>query len=119
LKGRIPAVVFLPVAVFQAANHLIMYYASMTFTEAFYFFLQGLFFLYAVKILDEVKNNGVNIKPQLKLWLLFGLSMFLISTAKSSAIVIIPAAMLFFALQKNWKALGVSLASYLIFKLPY
>jgi hypothetical protein len=45
--------------------------------------------------------------------------MFLISTAKSGAIVVIPAVLLFFGLEKNWKALGLSLASYLVFKLPY
>ncbi len=119
LKGRIPAIVFIPVAIFQAANHLIIYYASMTFTEAFYFFLQGLFFFYAVKILDAVKKDGVQLKPQLKLWLLFGLSMFLISTCKSSAIVVVPAVLLFFAFEKNWKAAGFSLASFLVFKVVY
>jgi hypothetical protein len=50
LKGRVPAVIFLPVLIFQATNYLIIYYASMTFTEAFYFFLQGLFFFYATTI---------------------------------------------------------------------
>lgn len=119
LKGRVPAIVLIPVAVFQAANHLIIYYASMTFTEAFYFFLQGLFFLYAVKIIDAVNKEGVQLKPQLKLWLLFGLSMFLISTCKSSAIVVVPAVLLFFALEKNWKAAGFSLGSYLVFKVLY
>lgn len=119
LKGRVPAIVFIPVAVFQAANHLIIYYASMTFTEAFYFFLQGLFFLYAVKIIDAVNKDGVQLKPQLKLWLMFGLTMFLISTCKSSAIVVVPAVLLFFALEKNWKAAGFSLGSYLVFKVLY
>lgn len=119
LKGRIPAVIFIPVAIFQACNYLILYYASMTFTEAFYFFLQGLFFFYAARIVDKVQAEGVQIKPQLKTWLMFGLSMFLISTAKSSAIVVIPAVLLFFALEKNWKAIGISLASYLVFKIPY
>lgn len=119
LKGRIPAIVFIPVAIFQATNHLIIYYASMTFTEAFYFFLQGLFFFYAVKILDAVKKDGVQLKPQLKLWLMFGLSMFLISTCKSSAIVVVPAVVLFFTFEKNWKAVGFSIASYLSFKIIY
>ncbi len=119
LKGRVPAIVFIPVALFQAANHLIIYYASMTFTEAFYFFLQGLFFLYAVKIIDAVNKDGVQLKPQLKLWLLFGLSMFLVSTCKSSAIVVVPAVLLFFAFEKKWKAAGFSLGSYLIFKVLY
>jgi len=119
LSGRIPVVVFIPVALFQAVNHLIIYYASMTFTEAFYFFLQGLFFFYAVKIIDIVTKNGVQIKHQITLWLLFGLSMFLISTCKSSAIVVIPAVLLFFALNKNWKALTASLVSYSVFKFIY
>jgi hypothetical protein len=119
LRRRIPAVVFIPVAIFQATNHLIIYFASMTFTEAFYFFLQGLFFWYTVKICDAVDQGGVQVKKQMKLWLMFGLSMFLISTAKSSAIVVIPAVLLYFALQKNWKAAGVSLSGYLIFKLIY
>jgi hypothetical protein len=119
LRNRIPAIVFVPVAIFHATNHLIIYYASMTFTEAFYFFLQGLFFLYAVKIIDAVTKDGVQLKPQLKTWLMLGLSMFLISTAKSSAVVVVPAILLFFALYKNWKAVGVSLVSYLVFKIPY
>lgn len=119
LKGRIPAIVFIPVAIFQATNHLILYYASMTFTEAFYFCLQGLFFFYAVKIIDEVNANGVNFKAQLKPWLLLGLSIFLISTAKSSAIVVLPAIILFFALEKNWRAIGAAFGGYLVFKVPY
>ena len=45
--------------------------------------------------------------------------MFLMSTAKSSAIVVIPAVILFFILEKNYKAILISLVAYLIFKLPY
>jgi hypothetical protein len=118
-RGRIPAIVFVPVAVFQATNHLIIYFASMTFTEAFYFFLQGLFFYYGAKVIDVVNAEGVDVKKQLKYWVVLGLSMFLISTCKSSAIVVIPAAMLFFALKKNWKAVGMVIAGYLAFKVPY
>lgn len=119
LRNRIPAVVFLPVAIFQATNHLIIYYASMTFTEAFYFFLQGLFFYYAIKLLDRIKNEGVHFKPQIKIWLMLGLSMFLISTCKSSAMVVIPVVILFFVFEKNFKAAGFSVLSYLIFKIGY
>lgn len=41
------------------------------------------------------------------------------STAKSSAIVVIPAVILFFILEKNYKAILISIVAYLIFKLPY
>jgi hypothetical protein len=118
-KGRLPYIIFLPVAFFHAANYLILYYASMTFTEAFYFFLQGLFFFTAAKVIDVLEKSRPELRSQFKLWLLFGLSLFLISTAKSSAIVVIPAVILYFALQKNWKALGYSLGAYLVFKLLY
>jgi hypothetical protein len=119
LRGRIPAIVFVPVAVFQACNYLIMYFASMTFTEAFYFALQGYFFYVAVQLSELVQVQGTNLRPQLRWWIALGLSMFLISTAKSSAIVVIPAVLLYFALEKNWKAVGFSLGAYLLFKLPY
>lgn len=119
LRSKVPAIVFIPVAIFQATNHLIMYFASMTFTEASYFFLQGLFFYYAVKVLDVLKKGAPQLKSQLKLWLMFGLTMFLIVAAKSSAIVVIPAVLLFFAIEKNWKALFYSLGAYLVFKIPY
>jgi hypothetical protein len=118
-EKRIPYLIFIPVAAFVAINHLIMYYASMTFTEALYFFLQGLFFFYATKVLDLVGKENVDFKKQWKVWLMLGLSMFLISTCKSSAIVVVPAALLFFMIEKNWKALGVTLASYLSFKILY
>lgn len=118
-KGRLPYIIFLPVAFFHACNYLILYYASMTFTEAFYFFLQGLFFFTAARVLDVLEKNPANLRTQYKHWLLFGLSMFLMSTAKSSAIVVIPAVALYFFLQKNWKALAYSLGAYLSFKLLY
>ena len=119
LRGRVPAIVFVPVAVFQACNYLIMYFASMTFTEAFYFALQGYFFYVAVQLAELVNTQGTNLRQQMRWWVALGLSMFLISTAKSSAIVVIPAVLLFFALEKNWKAVGFSLGAYLLFKLPY
>ena len=119
LRGRVPAIVFVPVAVFQACNYLIMYFASMTFTEAFYFTLQGYFFYVAVQLAELVHTQGTNLRQQMRWWVALGLSMFLISTAKSSAIVVIPAVLLFFALEKNWKAVGFSLGAYLLFKLPY
>jgi hypothetical protein len=70
-------------------------------------------------VIDVLEKSRPELRSQFKLWLLFGLSLFLISTAKSSAIVVIPAVILYFALQKNWKALGYSLGAYLVFKLLY
>jgi hypothetical protein len=83
---RIPFVVFIPVMIFVSCNHLIQYYASMTFTEAFYLFLQSLFFFWFFKLYDALKLEPNAIKHY-KLWLVLGLFTFLIATCKSVAIV--------------------------------
>lgn len=115
---RIPYSVLLPVMLFISCNHLIQYFASMTFTEAFYLFLQSLFFYFFFKLYDalQIEANGMK---HLKKWMLLGLFTFLIATCKSVAIVAVPVLILFFVIEKQWKNVGLALGSYLIFKIPY
>ena len=115
---RIPFVVLVPVMLFVSCNHLIQYFASMTFTEAFYLFLQSLFFFFFFKLYDALQDEPNGLK-HLKKWVMLGLFTFLIATCKSVAIVAVPVLMLFFLLEKQWKNAGLALGSYLIFKIPY
>lgn len=115
---RIPFVVFIPVMIFVSANHLIQYYASMTFTEAFYLFLQSLFFFSFFKLYDALQTDS-NGSKHIKLWLMLGLFAFLIATCKSVAIVGVPVLILYFLMEKQWKNAGLALGSYLVFKIPY
>ncbi|MDF2449277.1 MAG: hypothetical protein K0R26_1781 [Bacteroidota bacterium] len=115
---RIPYIVLIPVMVFVSCNHLIQYYASMTFTEAFYLFLQSLFFYSFFKLYDalQIESNG---RKHLKLFLMLGLFTFLIATCKSGAIVAVPVVILFFALEKQWLNAALAFAGYLAVKIPY
>lgn len=115
---RIPFAVFIPVMVFVSCNYLIQYFASMTFTEAFYLFLQSLFFYYFVKLYDALQADA-DPKHHLKLWLMLGLFTFLIATCKSVAIVAVPSLILFFLIEKQWKQAAYSLGAFLVFKIPY
>ncbi len=115
---RIPFAVFIPVMIFVSCNHLIQYFASMTFTEAFYLFLQSLFFYYFVKLHDALSADP-NPRHHIKLWLLLGLFTFLIATCKSVAIVAVPALIFFFLIEKQWKNALFSLGAFLVFKIPY
>lgn len=115
---RIPFAVFIPVMVFVSCNHLIQYFASMTFTEAFYLFLQALFFYYFVKLYDALSADP-NPRHHLKRWLMLGLFTFLIATCKSVAIVAVPALILFFLIEKQWMNAVFSLGAFLVFKIPY
>lgn len=115
---RIPFIVLVPVMLFVSCNHLIQYFASMTFTEAFYLFLQSLFFFFFFKVYDALQSEPNGLK-HLKKWVLLGLFTFLIATCKSVAIVAVPVLILFFVIEKQWKNAGLALGSYLIFKIPY
>lgn len=115
---RIPFAVLIPVMIFVSCNHLIQYFASMTFTEAFYLFLQALFFYYFVKLHDAL-NADPEPKHHIKLWLMLGLFTFLAATCKSVAIVAVPALILFFLIEKQWKNAVFSLGAFLVFKIPY
>lgn len=115
---RIPFIVFVPVMIFVSCNHLIQYYASMTFTEAFYLFLQSLFFYSFFKLYDALQAEPNGMK-HLKQWAMLGLFTFLMATCKSVAIVAVPVLLLFFILEKQWKNVGLALGAYLVFKIPY
>lgn len=115
---RVPFAVLIPVMVFISCNYLIQYFASMTFTEALYLFLQSLYFFWFVKLYDALQKDPDN-RKHIKLWLMVGLFSFLVATCKSVAIVAIPVLILFFLINKQWKGALFALGSYLIFKIPY
>lgn len=115
---RISYLILIPVMLFVSCNYLIQYYASMTFTEAFYFFWISFFFFTFFKHTDFIESEP-NLKKQWKKWLLIGLLSFIISTTKSAGIVIVPSLFVYFIFIKQYKNAVISIMSYGIFKLLY
>lgn len=111
LSKRVPVLVLIPVLIFQLSNSLIAYYSSMTFTEAAYFMLQSLW-LYAW---TKTWNNTSNPVAVWR-WLLLGLSLFLLSTLKSSAIVVIPAMLFYYSIRKQYRNAAFALGAYVMIK---
>ena len=117
-RKRIPYAILIPVLLFISCNHLIQYFASMTFTEAFYLFLQSLFFYFFFKLYDALEINPDGFKHK-KEFLLVGLFAFFLATTKSAGIVIVPSLFLFFVLMKQYKNAFIAVASYGIFKVSF
>lgn len=117
-KKRIPYAVLVPLLAFVSCNYLIQYYASMTFTEAFYLFLLSVFFFYFFKLNDaiETEQNPVKLWKQ---WLGIGLLALLVSTTKSAGIVVVPSLLVYFIFIKQYKHAVASIISYGAFKLMY
>lgn len=117
-NNRIPKVVLFPVLVFLSINHSLLFFASQTFTEHFYLVLQAIFFIVFFKLSDKLDAGISSLKETWKNWLLLGLLMALLAFTKNIANVSVVVVVLFFLLKKNWKAIGLAIASFMIFYLP-
>lgn len=115
---RIPFVVLFPVLIFISCNYLVQYYASMTFTEAFYLFLVSLLCYFFFKLHDALETDPNSLKHWKK-WLLLGLMAFLVSTTKSAGIVVVPSLLVYFFFIKQYKNGLIAVASYGVFKILY
>ena len=119
---KVPFAVLLPMMFFVSFNHLILYFASMTFTESLFMFLQSVVFYFSGKLIEQLSTDKV---PSFKtgwnknLWLL-GLFVFLLLITRSGAIVIIPTLLFFYGfILRNKKYTLLSLLSVLTFYVPY
>lgn len=120
LYNRVPVMVFIPVMFFVSINHHIIYFASMTFTEAMFMFLQSLFFYVTVKLLDVLEKYKNDLKKTYNNWLILGLVVLITTVTRNAAIVIVPSLFMFFwIVMKNKKYALISIASYFVFYLPY
>lgn len=98
-----------------AVNSYFLYFASMTFNEAFFLFLQSLFFLVIFKYYDSITSTR-SLKNTWHKWLLIGLMAMLISLAKNVAILGIVVLIIFLLWDKKYVHTVYAAGSFLIFK---
>ncbi len=101
---RIPHLVLFSVLAVIAVNSSLMFFSSMTYTEAFYLMLQMSLFLFFYKFIERADEEKDTFQKTWKSWLLLGLILTLLSLTKNVAIAAVPAIMLFFVLQKDYKS---------------
>lgn len=115
-KKLIPNILLFPTLLFIAVNDYFQYFASQTYSESFFLFLLALFF-YSFRQLYE-KDFAAG-KSEIKNWLVFGFLLFLLSLTRNIAIAALPAVLLFFLFQKNFKAMLFAISSFGIFRIGF
>lgn len=119
---RIPYTVLFALISFISLNHFILYYASQTFTETFFLFIQALALYVTFRIVDSINESDtwaeVFKKNYLK-WLAFGFMFLVLSISKSIAIVCIVAVFLYFILKKNYKQAVYALLAFAVIRIIY
>lgn len=121
-RKRVPFIVLFALIAFISFNHFIQYYASQTFTETFFLFVQSICFYIVFKIIDSINKElswAESFKQNYFKWLLFGLMFVLLSVSKSVAFVAIAAVVFYCLLNKNYKQIVFAIAAFVLVRLVY
>ncbi|MCW3085730.1 MAG: hypothetical protein JWP12_3096 [Bacteroidetes bacterium] len=119
---RIPYTVLFALISFISFNAFIQYYASQTFTETFFLFVQSICLYVTFNIIDSIDADAGwidGIKKDYKKWLLFGFMFMLLTISKSIAFVTIAGVLLYFVLKKNYKQVVYAIVFFLIMRIIY
>ncbi|MBK7818056.1 MAG: hypothetical protein IPJ60_11310 [Sphingobacteriaceae bacterium] len=119
LDKRVPEILKYFVFTFICINHLVLYYSSQTFSEAFYMLMQATFFFFFCKYNFGENPISDNIKVDYKRWLVLGLLMMLLTLAKNILIFGIAAIAVFYFFRKEYKKMVIAMASFGLFKFLY
>ncbi|MFO0357836.1 MAG: hypothetical protein ACK50A_12865 [Sphingobacteriaceae bacterium] len=119
IDKKVPEILKYFVFTFICINHLILYYSSQTFSEAFYMVVQATFFYFFCNYNFGDNPISDNIKIDYKRWLFLGFLMMLLTLAKNILIFGIAAIAAYYFFNKEYRKLAISMVSFGIFKFLY
>ena len=100
-----------------AINASLLYYASQTYNEAFFLFLQMTFiYLFKIQILDDWRDYQWQ---DYKKFIIIALFLILLFLTKTVAIAALPAVLFFLVFYKKYKAAILTLGAFMLFFLAY
>jgi hypothetical protein len=103
-----------------SVNSSILYFASQTYSEAMYMFLQSLIvFLFINYYLVIKDNQKLTIKEQIIQWLILGFFVFLASLTRNIGIISLFVMVFILILDKKFMASLMLTASYFAYFMPY
>jgi hypothetical protein len=115
-KSHISPTIFALVMLIVSVNSTILYFASQTYSEAMFMFLQSLtIFIFIRTYLATKDQEHIPFKQDALPWFIIGFFVFLTSLTRDIGIVMLLAAVLFLLLQKKFRASAVLVLSFSVF----
>ena len=114
-KNRLPASVLGFSLLICSINSYVLYYASQTYNEAFFLFVEMSFVYYFLNRFDAITNNLDNEKASYKSWALVGFLVFLVTITKNIGLAILIGTVFFLIWNKRWFSTIYYAGSYAIF----
>jgi len=118
-RSKIPATVLVFAMLLGSVSAELLYFASQTYTEAMYLFLQSAVFLLVLRYFDEIEDHYKLILRNWWVVLLVGLLLFLMSITRNVGIVVLATVLLFLLTEKKFYLAGYTLLSFILFRIPF
>lgn len=119
LDKKVPELLKYFVLTFLCFSHLIIYYSSQTFSEAFYMLIQATFFYFFLEYNWGKNSLTGDLKMDYKKWLMIGFLMMILTLAKNILVFGIAAIILFYIFNKDYRKALFAGVSFGIFKTLY
>jgi 4-amino-4-deoxy-L-arabinose transferase-like glycosyltransferase len=119
-RRKIPYIILLLMVGFVVVSDYMQYYASQTWSEAFYMFVQAVVLWLTMKAVALKKPEGTvaeDLKKSWYLWLGIGLAFAFLAMTKTVAIFGITAPVIYFVIQKKYRFAIYIALSFLIFRI--
>lgn len=118
-RHQIPASILIPVLALVSVNSYVLYYASQTYSEAFYMFMQSLFIYVLFRFIIKDKPEHTEWKTDVKAFALVALSALGVALTRPVGFSVIIAATGCFLFYGQWKNLGLFLLGFVVIYLIY
>jgi hypothetical protein len=119
---RIPYTVLFALIAYISFNNYIQYYASQTFTETFFLFVQSVCVYLLFRIIDSINPSEsfvAGLKKNYLKWIAFGVAFVLLSISKSIAFVCIVGVIVYFICYKNYRQALYALIAFGVIRIIY
>ncbi len=115
-RKRLPALVFFPVLILTSINAYILSFASLTYSEACFMFLQALVFYFFFKLIDKLNQApSGSIKDTYPYFLYSALFVFLLSLSRSVGLFALPGLLLYFIVRRQFRSAAYFTGAFALF----
>lgn len=119
-RRHVPPALFALIMLIVSVNSSILYFASQTYSEAMFMFLQSFIIFIFIRIyLDIGATAPISMKGKLTEWIALGFFVFLTSLTRNIGIVALLAMLFFLLIEKKFRESVILFLSYAIFLIPF
>ena len=112
-KNRIPALLLTAMLILVSLNSFILYYASQTYSEAFFMFLEALaFWIFFTFFIDDRQQQSFGV--QMRHQIILALCILCLGITRSIGFSAVLAVFVYFILQRQWKNLVGFIVAFIV-----